>query len=138
MRSLAPIVLLVALGGCARRPTVRTLAHDLANAVYSRDRVALMRLYDPEVRYCLAPLVESLTPLPSVTAAATSQAALPTDPANFEIYTLPPDQSAKTAALTVRQKWVIVLKAAGRDEIQFPAGEYDGKPVLLADCAMAR
>jgi hypothetical protein len=66
---------------------------------------------------------------------------LPSGEPKVQVYELPEDQRKKSAeaGLPVEQRWLIVLAwEAQQRQIQLPAGEYEGKPVLLVDCLQRR
>jgi hypothetical protein len=122
---VCPLVCIVMLASsCSRKPTIENLGEDLSLAVQHHDKDAVAHLYHAKLRHCIEPRLGFLDTLPS-------------DPSTVEIRESADPGVSQARSLVVPQKWVIVLnwEAAHRHE-EFPAGDYEGRPALLADCTI--
>ncbi len=117
------------LAGCSSS-NVAGLGHSWVQAVSQRDSASLSQLYHPQLRACAENNVRMV-----------QASGLPSGEPKVQVYELPEDQRKKSAeaGLPVEQRWLIVLAwEAQQRQIQLPAGEYEGKPVLLVDCLQRR
>lgn len=91
-----------------------------------KDDASISQLYHPQLRACAENKVQMVEAV-----------GLPSGAPKVRVYELPEEQRRRSveAGSPVEQRWLIVLAwDAQQRQIQLPAGELDGKPVLLADC----